>query len=64
MLSLRDEMSLLLQKLLDRLTALERYEETLIDTPFASSGDKLIPVINMFLNYFFYCYSLYLSCSG
>jgi hypothetical protein len=38
---LKDEMSLLLQKLLDRLTALEQYEATLTDIPFATSTDKL-----------------------
>ncbi|KAL4717655.1 hypothetical protein ACJJTC_000804 [Scirpophaga incertulas] len=41
MVSVRLEVSTLLEKLLDKLTALEQYEETLVDVPQVSSLDQL-----------------------
>lgn len=44
MTSVRVEMSTTLEKLLDKLTALEQYEETLIDVPQVSSVDQVAQV--------------------
>ncbi|XP_041987537.1 ras-GEF domain-containing family member 1B-like [Aricia agestis] len=41
MSSVRVEMSTMLEKLLDKLTALEQYEETLVDIPHATNVDQL-----------------------
>lgn len=42
----RVEMSTTLEKLLDKLTALEQYEETLVDVPQVGSVDQLVQVPN------------------
>lgn len=44
MASVRVEMSTTLEKLLDKLTALEQYEATLVETPQVSSVDQLAQV--------------------
>lgn len=44
MTSVRVEMSTTLEKLLDKLTALEQYEETLNEPPQVSSLDQLMQV--------------------
>jgi hypothetical protein len=44
MSSVRLEVSTMLEKLLDKLTALEQYEETLIEIPQVSSVDQLAQV--------------------
>ncbi|CAG9138393.1 unnamed protein product [Plutella xylostella] len=41
MASVRGEVSVMLEKLLEKLTALEQYEETLVDTPAVTSTDQL-----------------------
>lgn len=43
--TIRDEVSVLLQKLLDRLTSLEHYEESLADIQPVSSVDQLTQVM-------------------
>lgn len=48
MSSVRLEVSTMLEKLLDKLTALEQYEETLVEIPQVSSVDQLTPVIILF----------------
>lgn len=44
MASVRVEMSTTLEKLLDKLTALEQYEETLVEPPQVASVDQLTQV--------------------
>lgn len=44
MASVRVEVSTMLEKLLDKLTALEQYEETLVEIPQVSSVDQLAQV--------------------
>lgn len=44
MASVRLEVSTMLEKLLDKLTALEQYEETLVEIPPVSSVDQLAQV--------------------
>lgn len=45
MASIRSEVSSMLERLLDKLTALEQYEETLVEVPQVSSADQLPLVI-------------------
>lgn len=49
MTSVRVEMSTTLEKLLDKLTALEQYEETLTEPPQVASVDQLAQVITCYL---------------
>lgn len=44
MASVRDEVSVMLEKLLEKLTALEQYEESLVEAPQVTSVEQLAHV--------------------
>lgn len=60
MASVRVEMSTTLEKLLDKLTALEQYEETLVEPPQVASVDQLAQVNDLFRYFFSSCYFIYI----
>lgn len=51
MSSVRVEVSTMLEKLLDKLTALEQYEETLVEIPQVASVDHLVQVNIIYFKY-------------